>query len=108
MIGNSDVVADEKGDITIGEKRFRGTKVLWEILTRKNVNSDVITNSDLKAYKRILELANDHFVGYKPGRDIQITRGAKYEKVNSKLFPRTRRRRALRQHWSLRQRWSPF
>ena len=26
MIGNSDVIADEKGDITIRGKRFRGTK----------------------------------------------------------------------------------
>ncbi len=62
MIGNSDVIADEKGDITIAEKRFRGTKGLWELLTRKNVNSDVITNSDSKAYKRILELTNAHLV----------------------------------------------
>jgi hypothetical protein len=28
MIGNSDVIADEKGDITIGGKRFRCTKGL--------------------------------------------------------------------------------
>ena len=35
MIGSSEVVADEKGDSTIGEKRFRGTKGLWELLTRK-------------------------------------------------------------------------
>ena len=55
MIGNSDVIADEKGDITIAEKRFRGTKGLWELLTRKNVNSDVITKRNLKAYKHILE-----------------------------------------------------
>ena len=51
MIGNSDVIADAKGDITIEEKRFRCTRGLWELLTRKNVKSDVITNSDLKAYK---------------------------------------------------------
>ena len=55
MIGNSDVIANEKGDISIGEKDFRGRKVLWELLTRKNVNSDVITNSHLEAYKHILE-----------------------------------------------------
>ena len=35
MIDNSDVIADEKGDITIGGKRFRGTRGLWELLTPK-------------------------------------------------------------------------
>ena len=35
MIGISDDIADEKGDITIGGKSFRGTKGLWELLTRK-------------------------------------------------------------------------
>ncbi len=60
MTGNATVIADEKGDITIGGTRFRGTRGLWEILTRKNVNSDVITNSDLKAYTRLLELTNAH------------------------------------------------
>ena len=36
MIGNSDITADEKGDITIGGKRFRGTRGLWELLSRRN------------------------------------------------------------------------
>ena len=56
MIGSATVIADEKGDITRGGTRFRGMMGLWKILTRKNFNSDVITNSDLKAYKLILEL----------------------------------------------------
>ena len=51
MIANSDVIATEKGDITIRGKRFMGSKGLWELLTRKNLNRDVITNSDLKRYK---------------------------------------------------------
>ena len=87
MIGSAAVVANEKDDITIGGKRFSGTKGLWELLTRKNLNSDVITNSDIKAYKCILELTNAHLAGYEPGGDIQISRRAKYAKVISKLFP---------------------
>ena len=35
MIGNSGVIADEKGDITIGVSHFRCTRGLWEHLTRK-------------------------------------------------------------------------
>jgi hypothetical protein len=108
MIGNSNVFADEKGDITIGEKRFRSTKGLWELLTSKNVNRDLITNCDQKTYKRILKLTNAHLVGYQPGGDIQISRCSKYTKVISKLFPQTRRRAALRQHCTPHQRWSPY
>ena len=86
MIGSAAVTADEKGDISIGGKRFKGRRGLWELLTRKNVNSDVITNSDLNVYKLILVLTNAHLVGYEPGGDIQITRGAKYAKVISELL----------------------
>ena len=73
---------------------------LWELLTRKNVNSDVITKSDLKEYKCILELTNAHLAGYETGGDIQISREVKYVKVISNLFPPTRRRGALRKYWS--------
>ena len=97
MIVNSDVIADENGDITIRGKRFRGKKTLWELLTRKNINMDVDTNSDLKQYKHILEMTNANLVGYEPGSDKRISRGSKYTKVISKLFPQTRRRAALRQ-----------
>ena len=60
MIGNAAVVADVKGDIAIGGTRFRCKRGLREHLTRKNVNSDVMTNNDIKAYKSILELTNTH------------------------------------------------
>ena len=102
MIGNAAVTADEMGDISIGGTRFKGTRGLWELLTRKNVNSHMITKSDLNAYKRILVLTNTLLVGYEPGGDIQISRGVKYPKVISKMFPRARRlhRNAIRQYWS--------
>ena len=60
---------------------------LWELLTRKNVNSDLITKSNLNAYKRILVRKNAHFAGYERGGDIQVSRGFKYTKIISKLFP---------------------
>ena len=70
MIGSAAVVADEKGDISIGGTLFKGTRGLWELLTRKYVNSDLITESDMKAYKCILELTNAHLTGHEPGGDI--------------------------------------
>ena len=66
MIGSAAVTADERGDISIGGTRFKGTRGLWELLTCKNVNSGVIKKSDLNAYKRILVLTNAHLAGYEP------------------------------------------
>jgi len=41
-------VVDTEGDITIKEGVFNGSKGLWEMLTRKNVNMEFITKDDLK------------------------------------------------------------
>ena len=40
MIGDSPVVVDTSGDITIKDRLFKGTKGLWELMTRKNVNTE--------------------------------------------------------------------
>jgi len=37
-IGDSAVLVDTDRDITIKEQEFRGTKGLWGLLTRNNVN----------------------------------------------------------------------
>ena len=66
MIGGTPITAHEKGNLSVGGTRFKGTRFLWELLTRKNFNSDVITKSDLNAYIRILVLTNAHLVGYEP------------------------------------------
>ena len=102
MVGNVPVTTNPKGDISIVWSRFKGTRGLGELFKRKNVNSNVITKSDLNACKHILVLTNAHSVGYERGGGIQISRGVKYAKVISKLFPRVRRRHRseLRQYWS--------
>ena len=46
-IGDSALLADQDGDITIKEKEFRGSEVLWELLTRKIVNKEHVTSDDL-------------------------------------------------------------
>ena len=52
MIGDSPIVVDTVGDITIKERVFKGSKGLWELLTRKKVNTEFITKNDLKAYRK--------------------------------------------------------
>ena len=50
MIGDSTIVVDTDGDITIKERVFKGSKGLWELLTRKIVNTEFITKDNLKTY----------------------------------------------------------
>jgi hypothetical protein len=42
-IGDSPVLVDQDGDITVKENEFRGSEGLWELLTRKNVNKEHVT-----------------------------------------------------------------
>ena len=44
-------------------EKVQVTKGLWVLLTGNNVNTDLITTSDLKQYKNILEMTNAHLVG---------------------------------------------
>jgi len=74
MIGDSQVLVDTSGDLTIKDRLFRGTKGLWEQLTRKNVNTEAVTKDDLKSYKEILSMTNAHLTRYQPDGNINITR----------------------------------
>jgi hypothetical protein len=98
-IGNSVFGVDTEGNIHIGEpdsaKKFNATAGLWELLTRKKVDTQLVTQSDLQTYKNILELSNAHLKGYEPGADIQTSEGVKYRDVISKLFSITPAQRAV-------------
>jgi hypothetical protein len=102
MIGNSSVTLDDRGNIIIQGKQYRGTPGLWELLTRKNVKHSIITTQDLKTYKRILELTSGHLENHDPSGNIKTTRGTKFKEVVAKLFPHSRRRgveSSLRRTW---------
>jgi len=79
-IGDSQVLVDTSGDITIKDRLFRGTKVLWELLTRMNVNTEAVTKDDLKSYKKILSMANAHLARYRPDGNINIKGGKNFGK----------------------------
>src|SRR5215510_10953229 len=101
-IGDSTLSVDDRGNLTIKGKEYRGTEGLWELLTRKKVKRENITTADLRNYKSILERTNAHKKHYEPGGNIHISRGAKYRDVISKLFVDTRRRgvkSGLRRTW---------
>jgi len=52
MIGDSPIVVDTDGEITIKERVFEGSKGLWELLTRKKMNTEFITKDDLKTIRK--------------------------------------------------------
>ena len=93
MVGDSILTVDDTSDISINGRHFKGTRGLWELLTRKNVNRGVVIADDLKRYKKILHLTNAYLQGYKPGGNVHTSRGPKLREVISKLFLQTRRTR---------------
>lgn len=97
MIGNATVTVDNTSDLTIKGEHFKGTKDLWNLLTRKNVNYDAIDEDELKKYKTILEMTNAHLEGYRSGNNIQTSRGPKFKNVIARLFPEAKV--AIRQKW---------
>jgi hypothetical protein len=104
MLGNSIFRVDTEGNIHIGEPdtavQFNATVGLWELLTRKKVDRQLVTQSDLQTYKNILEMTNAHLERYEAGANIQISRGVKYKDIISKLFSSTPARRDVkRQQW---------
>jgi len=102
-MGDSTLLVDTDSDITIKGKEFRATTGLWKLLTRKTVDRRKFTTDNLKKYKKILELTKAQLKDYRPGADIEITRGSKYRDVIAPFFPHIRRRgieTALRRRWA--------
>jgi len=105
MIGDSQVLVDTSGDITIKERLFSSTKGLWELLTPKNVNTEAVTKDDLKSYKKILSMTNAHLNRYQPDGNINITRGKKFREIIASLFAEAKGRGV---ESSLRRKWTKY
>jgi hypothetical protein len=74
MICDSNVSVDKDGDLYIKGQHFKGTSGLWELLTRKRINKEKVTTSDLKTYKNILQMTHGHLERYEPSANIQYKR----------------------------------
>jgi hypothetical protein len=105
FMGNSDVTVDTNSDLYIKYKHFKGTRGLWELLTRKRVDNRLVSEDDLKQYKAFLNLTSLHLEGYAPGAPIHISRSAKFRTIIAKLFPHKRRRGILA---SLHRQWEKY
>ena len=105
MTGDSPVLFDTSGDITIKDRVFKGSKGLWELLTHKNVNMEVITKDDLKSYKKILTMTNAHLTQYQPDGIINITRGNIFRDIIAPLFAK---QKGSGVESSLRRKWTKY
>jgi len=105
MVGDSPIVFDTCGDITIKDRVFKGSKGLWELLTRKNVNTEVINKDDLKSYKKILKMTNAHLIQYQPSGNINITRGKRFRDNIAPLVAKPKGRVV---EFSLRRKWTKY
>jgi len=106
-IGDLDVVIYQDSNVIVHGKSYKGTRGLFELLTRKKVNQSFISGKDLKACKEILEAMHGHLKNHDPSGVIKTTRGPKFKDIISKLFPGggvTRRGTES----SSRQMWFPF
>jgi len=86
-ISNSVVTINQDSNVIIQGVPYRGTKGLFELLTRKNVDMSVVTNRDMNWYGAILEATHGHLEDNDPSGGIKTTRGAKCKDIISKLFP---------------------
>jgi len=105
MIGDSPVLVDPGGNITIKDRLFKGTKGLWELLTRKNVNTEAVTKDDLKSYTKILTMTNAHLTQYQADGNINTTRGKKFREIIAPLFAKAKGREV---ESSLRRKWTKY
>ena len=104
-IGNSNVEIDQDSNVIVKSISYKGTRGLFELLTRKKVDRSFITDSDMKAYRLILEATHGHLENNDPSGIIKTTRGAKYKDIISKLFP-TGRVTGRGSESSLKQKWA--
>jgi len=86
------VTVDTNSNFYIRDKHFRGTRGLWELLTRKKVDNRLVSANDLKRYKSILNLTSAHLEGYEPSAPIHVSREMKFRTVIAKQFPQVKRR----------------
>jgi hypothetical protein len=87
-IGDFTLLVEQDGGITIKEKEFRGSEVLWELLTHNGVKKDHVTSDELRPYKKILLMTNAHFQGYQHRGVINIRLGKKFSEIIAPHFSR--------------------
>jgi hypothetical protein len=106
-IGDADVEIDRDSKSIVQGKSYKGTRGLFELLTRKKLDQSFVTDRDLKSYKQILEATHGNLENNDPTGVIKTKRGPKFKDVISKLFTTGGVTRRSTQS-NLRQMWDPY
>lgn len=85
MIGDSKLDIDENDNVIIGDRKYKGTKGLYELIFKSKPGK--YTKKDLNLFKGILESTNAHKKGYSKNSPVHRNRSVKYESIISTLFP---------------------
>jgi hypothetical protein len=86
-IGDSQLLVEVNGDVTVLGVTYEGTEGQWELLTKTNVYLSLVTTKDMRSYKHILKSTNGHLSDNVSSGHLKTFRGPKYRDVISKLFP---------------------
>lgn len=87
-IGDARVSID-KNDLIVKDRYYEGTSGLYELLCKKNPDSDSYTDQDLKNYLEIVEITNAHRIGYRPEGRLNGNGGRKYKEIIKPAFSKT-------------------
>lgn len=91
MVGDTPLEIDQNDDdFYIGEKKYKGTPGLYELLFMKHPAR--YTKHDLKEYKSILAATNAHKQYHLPGANVIRNKSQKYKEIIAPLFPPSRTR----------------
>jgi hypothetical protein len=78
-IRNAAVHIDQDSNVFVQGKYYKGTRGLFELLTRKKMDRYFITDRDLTSYRETLESTLGHLELNDPAGVIKTTRGAKFQ-----------------------------
>jgi len=84
-VGNASIDIDQDSNVYEMGKSYKGTRGLFELLTRKKVDQSVISDKDRKSYKEICVATHGHLENHDPSGVIKTTRGFKFKDVIAKL-----------------------
>lgn len=85
MLGSARITINDQYIIVAGRK-YRNTPGLKQLLLKKDVDLNLVTDSDMQHYKSMLIETNAHRRGFEPSKPIKSYKGQKYLQVIKPLF----------------------
>lgn len=91
MMGDK-VIEVDVDDLIIDDKRYEGTRGLYELIFMNQPNEYVYTDKDLENYASLLNETNAHRINYSKLGKVKSSRGHKYKNIISQIIKKDVRR----------------